>query len=249
MKGFFSTTAGRVILVILFVLVIGGIVLVFGRKGKDGKVDASGKGTSQQASNTSSKVDDSYEQEGRVISDKILEEEAEKNRIEDVKEYYEANASVVEVIKATESAKVMTEAEVTTNLQQRGFQTLPITYEYDMNGNEAGSNWEGEAVNSQSQERHPMYETIYEAENGMVWVIYSVNGEVAAVPVSYNWDSDKEAEVIVSESERVVTYDPDENRFIVTEPKKEAAFVIVVPKVDADTINKLTREEIDKRWK
>ena len=82
----------------------------------------------------------------------------------------------------------------------------------------------------------------------MIWTIYVVNGAVAALPVSYNWESGKTAEVIVSESDQLITYDPDENRYFVTEPLNSAVLLIKVPKVDAETIEKLTAEELDKRW-
>ncbi len=238
MKKFFSSAPGKIFLVILIFLLVGGILYVVRRKGDNGVNGNSGGYDVPQG-------------EDRVLSGNWTGSDAtEASRIENVKDYYEQTSNVVKVFDAAEATNVLTEAEVTAQLEERGFNKFPITYEFDMDGNEIENEDDEDEMeaNAESQGKHPMYQTIYQTGNGMIWTIYVVNGAVAALPVSYNWESGKTAEVIVSESDQLITYDPDENRYFVTEPLNSAVLLIKVPKVDAETIEKLTAEELDKRW-
>ena len=96
-----------------------------------------------------------------------------------------------------------------------------------------------------STNKHPMYETSYIAENGDVWTIFVVNGAIFARPVSFNLESELEAELLFSETKEVTSYDDETNKFYVTIPKESAAIVKVVDKIDAETLDKLTVEVIN----
>ena len=73
-----------------------------------------------------------------------------------------------------------------------------------------------------------------------------INGSIFANPVSYNMNSERTAQLLISESEQLTSYESNTNKYYVTIPNEDAAIVRVVEKIDADSLNKLTVEEIDK---
>jgi len=157
-------------------------------------------------------------------------------------EYYNNNAVVVKIIDANESSDVPTEAEVANILHARGFGNYPITYEYDMGGEYVDQ----VEITKDVETKRPMYETYYIAECGDVWSIFVINGMIMANPASYNLESKLGVQLLVSESEELTSYDSATNKFYVTIPKETAVIVKTVDKIDAETLNQLTREEIDK---
>ena len=89
-----------------------------------------------------------------------------------------------------------------------------------------------------------MYLAYYISSGGDVWTIHIINGEVFAYPASFNLDSDLQAEVIVSETNEITSYENETNTFIVTIPKETAAIVLTVDRIDSETLETLTAEEI-----
>ena len=126
-------------------------------------------------------------------------------------------------------------------MRDRGFDAYPVTYEFDMGGEDA----KDAEITVESQEKRPMYETVYKATNGDFWRIYVINDSIMAYPVSFNLNSTKGAELLVSESEHLTRYDHDSNKFFVTIPIESEAIVKTVTKIDAETLNTLTSEEIN----
>ena len=59
-------------------------------------------------------------------------------------------------------------------------------------------------------------------------------------------NSERTAQLLISESEQLTSYESNTNKYYVTIPNEDAAIVRVVEKIDADSLNKLTVEEIDK---
>lgn len=155
-------------------------------------------------------------------------------------EYYWDNSEVIDVIDAQESKDVMTETEVITTLRQRGFVDYPITYDYSIDGEYIDDT---ETVEG-STDKHPMYQTYYEANNGDIWTIFVINGVVIANPASFNLESELEAQLLFSETKELTSYDDETNKFYVTIPKETAAIVKTVEKIDAETLDKWTIEEI-----
>lgn len=90
-----------------------------------------------------------------------------------------------------------------------------------------------------------MYETAYKTTGGDMWMIYVINDMIMAYPISFNLTSTKGAELLVSESECLTSYDCDSNKFFVTIPNESEAIVKTVTKIDAETLNKLTSEEMN----
>ena len=156
--------------------------------------------------------------------------------------YWDNSEEVIKVINAKESEDIQTESEVVSFLKERGFgDDFEITYNSDMDGNYVDDT----EIAEDSTDKHPMYETSYIAENGDVWTIFVVNGAIFARPVSFNLESELEAELLFSETKEITSYDDETNKFYVTIPKESAAIVKVVDKIDAETLDKLTVEVIN----
>lgn len=155
-------------------------------------------------------------------------------------EYYWNNSEVVKVIDAKESNDVPNETEVVSTLKERGFVDYPITYEYSIEGK---YNDETEVLEG-STTKHPMYQTYYVTQNGDVWTIFVINGAIFANPASFNLESELEAQLLFAENKELTSYDDETNKFYVTIPKESAAIVKVAEKIDAETLDKLTIEEI-----
>lgn len=159
----------------------------------------------------------------------------------DAEDFYKENAELIDIIDAKKSDDVLTEADVKSNLEEKGFTEYPITYMYTMDGEKV----EETEISDNSTIKHPMYQTFYLSEsNNIVWLIYVVNGEVFADPVSFNWEYDLNSEILVSTSERLTSYDDETNRFYITKPFASRVLVKIVEQIDAATLENLTAEEL-----
>lgn len=157
-------------------------------------------------------------------------------------DYYWDNAKeVISVMDVNESENVPTETEVTEILKERGFADYPITCEYAMDGtyNDEDETTEG------SIEKHPMYETYYVSAAGEAWIVSVINGQIIANPISFNLESELESQILISETERIISYNDESNKFYETIPKKSAVIVKTVERIDAKTLDRLTIEEIN----
>lgn len=155
--------------------------------------------------------------------------------------YYRENGEVVRIIDANTSEDVPTEEEVMTLLSERGFADFPVTFDYGMDGAYVGQ----EEIAGDAATKHPMYQTNFITENQELWTIFVINGSVVANPVSYNLESSREAQLLISESQEITSYNGKTNKYYVTIPKESAVIVRTVDKIDAETLNQLTCEEID----
>lgn len=157
-------------------------------------------------------------------------------------EYIWSTSDVVDVIPAEESEDVPTEVEVIDLLTERGFDSYPVVYEHTINGDYV----EETEISAGTTDKHPMYYTYYVSANRELWLIYVVNGMVMANPVSFNLQSALPAELVVSESEALTSYDDVGNQFYVNIPYESAVIVKTVGRIDAETLDGLTIEEINK---
>jgi len=140
-----------------------------------------------------------------------------------------------------ESDNVLTESKAIDILTERGFTDYPVTFDYSI----LGEYNDGEA-SEDSNVKHPMYQTYYVSTTGDLWTIFVINGNVFANPASFNLESEFDAQLLISESEQLTSYNDETNKFYVTIPKENAVIVKVVEKIDSETLNSLTREEIVK---
>lgn len=159
----------------------------------------------------------------------------------DAEEFFQQNSQILTEIDVNDSKNVLTEAQLINTLEERGFKDYPVTTEYTMDGvyNDAAT------ISDSSSTKHPIYQTNYVTENGEIWTIFVIDGDIMANPVSYNIQSSLGVQVIVSESDAVTSYDSTTNKFYKTVPDKSALIVRVVEKIDAETLEKLTIGVID----
>ena len=155
-------------------------------------------------------------------------------------EYYWNNSKeVVDVVNAAQSQDVITEADAAALFTARGFDSELAVYEYSIQGEYLDEN----GVVAEAGEKRPVYYTYYTADNGALWTVYIINGRLMAYPASLVYEARMEAEVLVSESREITSYDNESNQFYVTIPKDSAVIVKVVDKIDAATLNVFTLEE------
>lgn len=64
--------------------------------------------------------------------------------------------------------------------------------------------------------------------------------------MDYNLESTRAAQLLISESQEITSYNSHTNKYYVTIPKESAVIVRIVEKIDAETLNQLTCEEIDR---
>lgn len=158
----------------------------------------------------------------------------------EAEEYYWDNSEVLKIVDAKESKDVLNETEVISVLKERGFVDYPVTYDYSIEGKYHDET----EVLEKSTNRHPMYQTYYQTKKGEVWTIFVINGDVFANPASFNLESELEAQLLFSENEELTSYDYESNKFYITIPQESAAIVKVIKRIDAETLDKLTIEEI-----
>ena len=179
----------------------------------------------------------------KIISKITGSKEDEEYTVEmvDAKEYFSNNGEILSEISVSDAENVDTEAETYDYLEKRGFTEYSVTAEYSIDGDYVGET----AIEEDSQEKHPVYNTFYYSSSGEVWTITSINGQITANPVSYNFQSESDAPVLISDSETIVSYDNATNKFYETIPSESALKLIVVDQIDAATLDNLTIGEIN----
>lgn len=157
-------------------------------------------------------------------------------------EYYQNTSEKIISTEYANENNCLSEAEVSALLIEKHFDKFPISYEYDLNGTYTDEI----EVDKNSTVKHPMYQTMYVAENGDVWNVFVVGKSIYACPLSYNFETDTEVEYIFGEKDTLVCYAEDNNKFYTTIPKDTVVAYNVVEAINAETLEKLTFEEIDK---
>ncbi|MCR5721607.1 MAG: hypothetical protein K6G72_04620 [Lachnospiraceae bacterium] len=155
--------------------------------------------------------------------------------------YYRKNSKVIKLINAGKSTTIPAERDIAKLLEDRGFSGEPITYEFALGGKYLGE----QKVDSKSKYRRPIYKTEYYSACGDYWVIYVINGEVFANPVSYNFVSGKSVQLLISETDTLTSYDYLSNTYYITVPKESAAILKTIDRIDASSLDELTVEGID----
>lgn len=157
--------------------------------------------------------------------------------------YYRENAEVIKTVNASKSTDVPTEEQVIAMLKERGFSADKVTYEYRMGGEYMGE----KSIKGDPNKKRPMYMTDYYSAAGELWTIFVINGEIIANPVSYNIQSTRPVQLLVSEKNEITSYDHNTDTYYVTIPKSSAAVVKKIKKITAAALDKLTCEGIDGR--
>ncbi len=173
--------------------------------------------------------------EPTVVTDDVLEPP-------DIETKLNKLGTIQNAASAENAAACRSEAETVEAFTERGFTQFPITTEYLMDGSSEG---ETEAA-ADSSERHPYYETYYCTPDNVLWIITEINGRIFANPATYNQETGWSVPHIVSESKTYLYYDSMENTFYEILPDAEKLVVKTVTRIDAETLNALTAEEVDR---
>lgn len=152
----------------------------------------------------------------------------------DADEYFDENSQVVKTIDVN-SSNALSESEVCSKFNERGFSEYDIVYNYNMDGEycESGS------ASSYSSTRHPMYETYFVSSQHVIWIISDINNCITAYPVSINADRENGVEVIVAESDTITSYDSASNTYYETNPDNSILQVIKIDKINKDTLENI----------
>lgn len=182
-----------------------------------------------------------FSEETESFEESVETSEETEPAISAEEKFYQENGEILRTFDVNTSEDIPTEEEVMTLLSARGFVDFPITFDYGMDGAYVGE----EEITGDAATKHPMYQTFFISENQELWTIFVINGSVIANPVSYNLESTRATQLLISESQEITSYDSNANKYYVTIPKESAVIVRTVDKIDAETLNQLTCEEID----
>lgn len=171
------------------------------------------------------------------------DETSEQYEVEapDADEYYENNSEIVSQVYAKDSKNVQSEIEIYSEIAERGMENILFSAEYTMDG----EYYDETEIFEPTVEKHPIYQAMYFADNGDIWTIMVINGMTMANPLSYNMQSGLSAQLIISESETVMSYDSTTNKFYETIPNDSEVIVKIVDRIDAETLEQLTVDMID----
>jgi len=237
--------AGRVALKITLVVLIVAILAVGGYFGVQEMLLSSGKSSSKHKDkNTNPTVsqpptDVNTGSIGEFNPPTGNMPNAYKPAEKDAEEFFHANSEIVSQIPAASAGRTETQANV--NLRDRGFMNMPITVDYKMDGTYTVK----QEISTTGTEKHPIYTTTFVTTNGNIWVIMEINGDVFALPLSFNQERGNAVPIILSETETITSYDSASNQFFVTKPDESVYTVKVVERIDAETLDALTRWEVE----
>lgn len=161
----------------------------------------------------------------------------------DAEAYYSESGTILNVIDVMNSAAIHTEAEAFTSFVARGFSQNPVTSDFTIEG-EVQSEY---VISEQSKEKHPLYTSYFISDEGIFWTILDMNGRFFAYPVSYSLASTDNIQIIVSESNSLISFDGVGNRYYETIPNTDVIKIIQVNHIDAETMNQFTIEELKKQ--
>ena len=189
---------------------------------------------------TSKKENSSGAETGQIVRELVALSKSLKENTESAEEYYRSNSMVLEIIDASASFDMLTEAEAIVFLHDRGFDQFPVMYYYSVGGNYCGETVAEEA----SRDRRPIYQTNYMSSEGVLWKIHIVNGDIFASPIVFTQNGSFGTPIVISESSALCSYDNMTDRFFVTVPYPEELKVTVVERLDYTALEDLTVEEI-----
>lgn len=157
-------------------------------------------------------------------------------------DYYTQNAEkVIAVRNAAESENTLSEKDALALLESKGFTDLDLKYSYTIDGQKVRE----ANASPDSDTKHPMYTAFYSSDSGEAWGLFVIENAIFASPLSYNMNSGA-VEVLYSETESLTSYANENNRFYVTIPKAPAVNLKQTEIISAETLDQITREEIEK---
>lgn len=167
-------------------------------------------------------------------TDNSFQEDLEEYMVEvpNAEVYFQSYSQVLTVTDAKKSENVFTESEVAALLADRGFDSL-ITTDYEIDGSYIGTT----ELLEPSSKKHPIYQTTFLSQNEELWEIYVIDGNIFANPVLFNIQSAPNIQILVAESDEVISYDCTSNTFYKTIPDPSTLTVQKVLSIDTETLN------------
>ncbi len=158
----------------------------------------------------------------------------------DADSYFASNSTIISKRAVKDSIDVFSQADIFADLKKRGFDTHPITTEYSMDGDY----FEEVEISNKSSDYHPTYSTSYLTKEEDLWTVFVVDNFVMATPVSYNLQSELGVEIVISESNTVMSYDSATNKFFETIPNESELIVKTIELINAEALEGLSRGEL-----
>lgn len=152
------------------------------------------------------------------------------------KYYLENSKDILKISKANTSNNALSEKEAIAFFAERGFTDFDVTFDSTIDGVFVDDT----TASANSNVKHPMYQTFFRSDNGDIWTVFIIDGEVFANPASFNIESSRESQLLISESNQLTSYDIKANKFYETIPKESVVVIKTVNRIDSDTLGKLT---------
>lgn len=153
-------------------------------------------------------------------------------------EYFAENGTVLETVSVQDSS-MQSEKQAIEFLEERGFKTESLSYSYDHTGKFLGD----KKADSSSDALHPTYQMYHMTESGhRFFTISLINGQITALPVSYNLSSGGDVKTLFSESAELYSFDSATNQFYKTTPNKNVLDVQVIGRIDAASLEELAEK-------
>lgn len=151
-----------------------------------------------------------------------------------------ARCQVLDTIEASESNQTMSEADTAALFAERGFDAFEVTTTYSMDG----TYFDEQKIDDSSATHHPLYSVFYISDDNYLWIVYCCKGEFSAYPISYVFSDKATCEVLVSETEYVMSYDSETNCFYKIIPNDGECDIVEVSRIDSNTLDKLASGEL-----
>lgn len=163
-------------------------------------------------------------------------------------EYYEKYAErIISVTAISDSIDVWDKKELSKEMEDRGLSSVSMRAEYTMDGKITDDQTEKQV------DRSPQYQGIYQSSTGDLWGIIVINGRIMANPVSYNMSLVEKnsdiAKLVIAENISLMGYDSQSEKFYEMIPFESEIKVKTVDRIDADTLDRLTIEQLSSHEK
>lgn len=139
-----------------------------------------------------------------------------------------------------DSDAVQSQAEVRSQLANRGFEDVEISSDYDIDGNYTG----GE-LDENASDKRPSYVVNYISADDVIWYMYINDGKYFAVPMAIGGVS-PDKEVVLSETDYITRYDGTANTYSdLSFGQLGDVIAVKVDRIDRETLDSYTGERLE----
>ena len=209
---------------------------VFGMEYKPESLAVADTEEKEKKTDTETQVEDTEDIEPVDVDDYKVEPA-------DAEEYFKGKAQIMQTIDVEKSQSLQSESDIYTFFGDRGWSDLVIVSDYNIKGTYTDS----EVIDNYSSTLHPEYDTMYISDQtGVCWYITVTNGVIMAQPLSFYDENNFEYRVIIAETDSLMGYDSNEDKFYQIVPEESYAKTIKVDRVDKETLDSLTSKEFNR---